>query len=135
MTDFIDVPMAVNPDGEHLWGLPGRHVRLGGVVEEKSDGKTPGVSTSWLCDPPISRKKDIDRITALRYRFDTAETQRSLQRIGELTGDMLPVRPTSGTGDHLLGLKGSIAARLGDGSQRDRAVPDRYDRPSTWSTA
>ena len=102
MPDHVDVPMVVQIGGEHLWGVPVMHVH-----PEAQLSQGAGAQTAWRYEPPLKQESDIDRITAPRYRYDRAATQRDLQRMHDLVGDILSVRETAGNGYHLHGLYGA----------------------------
>jgi hypothetical protein len=102
LPDYIDVPLAVRLEGEFLWGVPVQQIHPTGKTNDSSE-----TSTAWHYDPPIKSEADIDRIRPPRYRHDVAETQRDLDRMQDLVGDILRVRPTAGDGYQLHGLYGA----------------------------
>lgn len=87
---WIGVPTVMRLEGEHLWGLPIKHIQPENV-------DTGGVSTrvAWRYEPPMREEADIEKIVPPRYRYDRAATQANLDRMHGLLGDILPVREYS----------------------------------------
>lgn len=75
------VPVALELQGEHLWGLP---------VGYTHSGMTGG---AWRYVHPIRQESDLDRIVPPVYRHNAAATEQSLSQHHDLLGDILPVRP------------------------------------------
>jgi len=82
---WMSVPAVVRLEGQHLWGLPVKHIDV-----ERSDVSR----TAWRYDPPIKRESDIERIVPPRYHYDEAATAERLAWMDELLGDILPVKLT-----------------------------------------
>jgi len=78
----IGVPAVMRLQGQHLWGLPVRQ-----ISHEYDDVARP----AWMYDPPIVEERDIERIVPPCYAFDEEATQRNLERMSDLLGDILPV--------------------------------------------
>ena len=73
------VPRAMEPQGEHYWGLP-----IGYVHPQETRG-------AWAYDYPIKTEADLEKIVAPRYVHNAEATARSVAQAGELLGDLLPV--------------------------------------------
>ncbi len=81
----MGVPAVARLEGQHLWGLPVKH------VQHNYDDIS---RTSYAYDPPIKDEADIERIVSPRYQYDHDATQESLSRMDDLFGDILTVRQT-----------------------------------------
>ena len=82
---WMGVGAVMRLEGEHLWGFPVRHIQT--HYDDVS-------RTAWAYDPPLTDEADIERIVPPRYHHDAEATQRALDRMHDLLGDILPVRPT-----------------------------------------
>jgi len=82
---WIPVGAAMRLEGDHLWGLPVKHIK----TEHEDIART-----AWQYDPPIKEQADIERIVPPRYRYDKEATQRNLSAMDDLLGDILPVKQT-----------------------------------------
>jgi hypothetical protein len=65
---------------EHTWGL-----RTGHQSQSTDLG-------GFHYDPPVKTEEDFDRVTVPQFTYNHARTQESLSRMGELLGDVMPVR-------------------------------------------
>ncbi len=81
----VAVPAVMRLESGHLWGFQVRHIDR----EHDDIGRT-----AWAYDPPMKEESDLDRIVLPRYHYDEEATQRNLQRMGDLLGDILPVEQT-----------------------------------------
>jgi len=86
---WMSVSTVMRLEGDHLWGLPVKQVRV-----EDHVAATP-TRTAWRYDPPLREESDIEKIVLPRYRHDAEATERNLSRMHDLLGDILPVRETS----------------------------------------
>lgn len=67
-------------NGEHVWGLP-----TGRQVESTDRG-------GFRYEHAIQTLEDYERVTVPTFTYDQKATERSLNRMGELLGDAMPVR-------------------------------------------
>jgi hypothetical protein len=85
--------------GVYLWGLPVGQVR--------------SAQGGWLYDnPPVHGEEDLERIVLPGLEFDEKETKVREKRVGELLGDILPVKITLGRADRQWAKFHSWAAAL-----------------------
>lgn len=77
---FFPVPAILDVEPANRWGVEiARHV----------SASTGG---AWAYDPPLREAGDFDRLCRPTFRYNAADTQRRIQRVGELFGDLLPPR-------------------------------------------
>ena len=82
--DYLPVPAAMQVEPANTWGLEiGRH-------------KPVGPGGAWGYDPPILEEADFARLAMPRFIHDAAETQRRLDRAGELLGDIRRLSSSDG---------------------------------------
>ena len=98
---FLTVPYVMRLEGEHVWGLPVRH------IQPTVEGNGTSAGAAWQYEPPIKEEADLDRLTPPRYHYDREATERNVDRLHDLLGDILPVQLTSGDGYQLHGLFGA----------------------------
>ena len=80
----ISVPAAFDIQPSNVWGVD--------VVHHDS-GVDGG---SWIYAPPLKTVEDYDRLQTPTFTYDPDETQRRLDRVHDLLGDILPPRLTCG---------------------------------------
>ena len=77
---YWKVPAAIGFEEEHLWGVPVKFHR-----PEAKDG-------AWSYDPPIKNEADMNRLRMPTWKHNEAETDRRLNRFGELLDGIFPIR-------------------------------------------
>ena len=111
--DFVIKPEIPVPSVIHIgnWGLDIKHHKV------SSDG-----AYSW--DPPIKEERDIELLKYPSIRIDREATAGTLDAVGELFDDILPVKPQCGTRIDA-NVVGAAAAFRG----MEQIMLDMYDRP------
>jgi hypothetical protein len=77
---FWPVGVALELEGEHLWGLP---------IGYDHTGVDRG---AWRYVPPVQEEADLDKIVPPSFRYNAQATEDCASRMDELLGDILPVR-------------------------------------------
>jgi hypothetical protein len=106
------VPAVFDQHTPHTWGVPIRHIMP----------STPG--GAWKFDPPLKSEEDFEKLALPHYTYNETKTQRALDRMSDLLGDVMEVRlvcsPPLGAG------LGGMAANL---RGLDQLMYDMIDRP------
>ena len=106
------VPAIFDRDTQDVWGVP-----IGRIPPSEPGG-------AWKYDPPLKTEEDFDRLALPSYTYNEARTQRALQRMHEVLGDVMEVRLTCGV-PLGAGLGGMAAYLRG----LEQLMYDMIDRP------
>ena len=65
-----------------------------GVEIDRTHSREEG--GAWAYDPPLKNEEDFDRLRLPRFICDEEKTRESLERVGDLFGDIMPVERVAG---------------------------------------
>lgn len=99
-----------------LWGVPINHIP-----------SPQGRNGSWMFDPPLKELSDIEKLAVPFHAIDEEDTQRRLDRLGNLIGDILPI--VVDRGPAWLSFNGDISTFLGHLRGLEQLFWDMVDNP------
>lgn len=95
---YWSVSASFDSDSQYTWGVQVKHT------------PAPSSGGAWKFDPPLKTEADFDKLTIPNYTYNKERTQKNLEKMQELLGDIMPVKLLCGT---LLGAGlGGVAAEL-----------------------
>ena len=108
-------PSRLTPSGFSRWGLPIKH------------RSTTEAGGSWGFEPALAQESDIDKLVGFEHRIDEEATAKTLARVQDAIGDILPV--TVSRAPMYKGFWGDISTDFAQLRGLSQLMLDLVDRP------